>query len=270
MKVAIILSVYKKDKALPFYLAVLSLLHQTYQSISIFIRLDGEVNLEIHRLIKIFQQKNTNIYVSKSDSNHGLSYSLNQLIDIILTNYPQVEFIARMDADDISHLNRIQRQVEFLNQHTDIDVLGTACKEFGIYNKVIIKDKQDSTIKANILKVTPFIHPSVMFRIRVFLEGNRYPQNTVLTEDLAFWLYLSKKNYSFYNLDEVLLFYRINEETLMRRTGFRKAFSELKVRMLYLLELKNNYIRNTFYIFGHFAIRVMPIFIVRTIYRLLR
>lgn len=270
MKVAIVLSVYKKDKALPFYLAVLSLLHQTYQSIAIFIRLDGEVSHEINRLIKTFQQKYTNIYVSKNDSNYGLSHSLNQLIDIILTHYPQVEFIARMDADDISHLNRIKRQVDFLNQHIDIDVLGTACKEFGIYNKVIIKDKHDSVIKANILKVTPFIHPSVMFRSRIFFEGNRYPQNTVLSEDLAFWLYLSKKSYSFHNLDEVLLFYRIDEETLVRRTGFRKALSELRVRMLYLLSLKNNYIMNTLYILGHFGIRIMPTFIVREIYRLLR
>lgn len=270
MTVAIILSVYKKDKALPLYWAVQSLLHQTYKNILIFVRLDGEISRETERLVSLLEMKHDNLIISKNDRNRGLSYSLNQLIDIIIAKYSDVNYIARMDADDVSYLDRIKRQVQFLDYNENIDVLGTGCKEFGIYNKVIFKDEEDSNIKNNILKMTPFIHPSVMFRINVFDDGNRYPLNTVLSEDLAFWLDLSRKKYKFHNLKEVLLFYRINETTLIRRTGLKKALSEFNIRFKYLCDIRNDFLKNLFYIIGHFGIRVMPIFIVRTIYRLLR
>lgn len=268
--VAIILSVYKKDKALPVYWAVQSLLHQTYKDLLIFIRLDGEIEPSVDTLLRTLQNDNRNILISKNSTNYGLSYSLNKLIDVILSEYPHIQFIARMDADDICHLDRIRRQVKFLNENPSVDILGSACQEFGIYNKIIIKDESDTLIKRNILKVTPFIHPSVIFRTKVFADGNRYPQNTVLSEDLAFWLDLSLNNYNFHNINDVLLFYRINNTTLTRRTGIKKAFSELKIRLSYLVNKKENIMLNGFYIIGHFGIRIMPIFLVRMIYRLLR
>lgn len=268
--VAIILSVYKKDNVLPVYLAVQSLLHQTYREISIFIRIDGEVNQKVESLLSYFQRNNSNIYISRNDSNRGLSYSLNKLIDIILVQDYAIKYIARMDSDDICHLDRIKQQVEFLNKNKNVDVLGTACKEFGIFNKVITKDKNDASIKKNILKMSPFIHPSVMFRAKVFFDGNRYPLDTVLSEDLSFWLTLSLKNYCFHNLTNILLFYRINDSTLVRRTGLKKSFSELKIRCDYLRKTKKNVPLNLLFILGHFGIRIMPISIVRLIYRLMR
>ncbi|EOA3302952.1 glycosyltransferase [Yersinia enterocolitica] len=270
MMVAIILSVYKKDKALPVYWAIQSLLNQTHRELLIFIRLDGEVDDNVGLLLAYLRKKFNKIIISENDSNRGLSYSLNQLLGIIVTQYPDIQFIARMDADDVSHSDRVRQQVNFLTTHTDIDVLGTACKEFGIYNKIIIKDQYDSTIKKHILKMTPFIHPSVMFRVNIFMDGNRYPQDTVLCEDLAFWLNLSLRNYKFHNLPEVLLFYRINNTTLSRRTGLKKAFSELKLRTTYLRTMRKHIPSNSIYILGHFAIRIMPVYIVRMIYRLLR
>ncbi|HDL8291691.1 TPA: glycosyltransferase, partial [Yersinia enterocolitica] len=139
MMVAIILSVYKKDKALPVYWAIQSLLNQTHRELLIFIRLDGEVDDNVGLLLAYLRKKFNKIIISENDSNRGLSYSLNQLIGIIVTQYPDIQFIARMDADDVSHSDRVRQQVNFLTTHTDIDVLGTACKEFGIYNKIIIK-----------------------------------------------------------------------------------------------------------------------------------
>ncbi|HDL8500671.1 TPA: glycosyltransferase, partial [Yersinia enterocolitica] len=114
MMVAIILSVYKKDKALPVYWAIQSLLNQTHRELLIFIRLDGEVDDNVGLLLAYLRKKFNKIIISENDSNRGLSYSLNQLIGIIVTQYPDIQFIARMDADDVSHSDRVRQQVNFL------------------------------------------------------------------------------------------------------------------------------------------------------------
>ena len=270
MMVAIIMSVYKKDKALPLYWAVQSLLHQTYKNLLIFVRLDGDVETDVETLLFTLQKNHQNIILSRNSVNLGLGYSLNKLIDTILLDHPDIQFIARMDADDICHLSRIQRQVYFLNENPKVDILGTACQEFGVYNKIIIKSESDRLLKKHILKRNPFVHPSVIFRKKVFEDGNRYPLNTVLSEDLSFWLNLAIKNYNFHNMSDVLLFYHINDATLKRRTNIKKAFSESKVKFQYLLIKRDDVILNSDYIIGHFILRIMPVCLVKMLYRILR
>lgn len=270
MMVAIIMSVYKKDKALPLYWAMQSLLHQTYKNLLIFIRLDGDVETDVETLLFTLQKNYQNIILSRNSVNLGLGYSLNKLIDTILLDYPDIQFIARMDADDICHLSRIQRQVECLDKTPSIDVLGTACQEFGLYNRVITKKDTDVLLKKNILKTSPFIHPSVIFFFFQAEDGIRDPLNTFLSEDLALWLDLSLKGYGFGNLNEALLFYRINNVTLKRRSNIKKAISELIIRFRYLKVKKNNIVFNCLWIAGHLILKIMPVCLVRVAYRLFR
>lgn len=79
-----------------------------------------------------------------------------------------------------------------------------------------------------------------MFRISVFNDAQiRYPTNTKLSEDLALWFLLLSRGYKFANIDKVLLNYRIDDATLSRRSGVKKAFSEMNIRFLYSLKMKN-------------------------------
>ncbi|GKX58425.1 glycosyltransferase [Leminorella grimontii] len=269
-RVAFIVSVYIKDNPMPVLWAIRSMLNQTYKRVLIFIRLDGEIKPAVEKLLYLLARKSLNIHISRNTENCGLAYSLNKLVDFILANHPEINYFARMDADDVCFLSRIQRQVDFLDTHHDIDVLGSACIEFGIYNKVIRKNTTDKALKRDILKVTPFIHPSVVIRRRVFESGNRYSLNTQLSEDLAFWLNLALNGYKFHNIEDVLIYYKLDNQTLCGRIGVKKAISELIERGNYLFITKKDIIRNVIYILGHLIIRLMPLSVIKILYRLLR
>lgn len=247
-----------------------SMLHQSYNNYNIFICFDGNVDSNVEKLLTVLSGKHSNIKISKNLANRGLAYSLNRLIELILVDHPYINYIARMDADDVCSLSRLTKQVAFLNKNPHVDVLGAFCQEFGIYYKTITKYVDDNEIKASILKLTPFVHPSVIFQRRVFEQGYRYPLHTSLSEDLALWLILSADGFHFHNYPEVLLYYRLTEMTLKRRGGRKKALSELSERWSYLIKTKATFLPNIFYIAGHFIIRLMPISVVKKLYKLLR
>ncbi|HCL5271629.1 TPA: glycosyltransferase [Salmonella enterica] len=269
-KVAVLLSVYQNDKELPLYLSIKSILNQSYRELAMLILVDGFVSANISNLINILGKSDSRIFIIRREKNEGLASAMNTLIDFALVTYPNLEYIARMDSDDVSKLNRIELQKYFLDSNKNVDVLGGGCREFGIYNKVIYKYEFDHDIKKNIIRMTPFIHPTVMFNISIFKTGLRYPVNTVLSEDLSFWLLLCLQGYRFHNLKRVLLDYRITESTLKRRVGLAKACSEFYERFRFILIRRERCLKNAIYTLGHFIIRLMPVLIVKKLYSILR
>ncbi|PKC35582.1 hypothetical protein V462_12820 [Pantoea ananatis 15320] len=267
---AVIMSVYYKDKPFQLYCSLWSLVNQTADGFVVLIFIDGNISNALKVVVNFFLENFSFIRVINSDINRGLATSLNESIDHLLYNHPNIEFFFRMDADDISALKRIDLQRSFLIKNENIDVLGGSCKEFGIFYKTIIKSGSDFKIKHNIIKLTPFIHPTVVFRKRVFVKGKRYPVKTHLSEDLAFWLDLALSGYIFHNIPDIVLFYRLNNATLHRRTGIKKAYSEMLSRINYIRHSQNNLLRNVTYSFAHFAIRIMPIALSKIIYKILR
>lgn len=267
---AIIMAIYHKDRIFPLFCCLWSLVNQTISNYKVFICIDGFVSADIKNLLNFYSRKFNFIYVVSKDKNSGLAKSLNHLIEFCLKEHPNILYYFRMDADDICCLNRIQVQRDYLNHHPEIDVLGGACKEFGLYSKIIKKPESDSEIKQNIIKITPFIHPTVVFRKRIFEQMIRYPEKTHLSEDLALWLTLSKMDKCFHNLPEIVLYYRLNSSTLDRRMSIKKASSEFIMRLSYIKKSKENIISNFFYCIGHFTIRIMPVSISKIFYKILR
>lgn len=127
VSVAVLLSVYKKDDPNAFKDAVNSIHSQTVKC-DLYIFVDGPVSEEISVFLTEFiELKGT--FVVFSETNIGLASALNRLIDLVLKkNYT---FIARMDSDDVSYPQRIERQMEYLTQNLDVDILGTHVTEFG-------------------------------------------------------------------------------------------------------------------------------------------
>lgn len=264
--VAIIMSIYENDSLSQFKEAIDSIFSQSYNKIKIFLCIDGYVNNNVMDYIESLQKE---IFVINRNKNRGLAFSLNELIDYILQE-DKYKYIARMDADDISLPDRIKKQVQYLEENSDIDILGTKCKEFGSIHArehcSVYESNHD--IYKYIFKKCPFVHPSVMFRAEVFKSGIRYPINEPYTEDLALWFILAKKKYKFSNLNEKLLKFRINDQTILRRRGYKKAIIEFKIRLKYLLILKRlNNINDIFYTFGHLFIRLLPTSLFKKIYK---
>ncbi|EMT6576666.1 glycosyltransferase [Providencia rettgeri] len=268
--VAVIMSVYKNDKLTHVKEAIESVYQQEDIAPLILVYVDGKIPQQQFSYLESLHDRNI-IELTFSKNNQGLSFALNTLIDKALV-YPNVEYIARMDSDDISLPQRLKKQKYFMDAHTEVDILGTACEEFGTSYALVEKKLPSYHPDLENFSITrcPFIHPSVMFRRRVFEQGNRYPTHTCFTEDMAFWLELLYKNYKFHNLPDVLLRYRLEENTMTRRAGLSKAKSEVSLRLGYMFLLNKFSFKNMFLIYSRYFFHLLPPKIMALAYKHLR
>ncbi|MDN8599606.1 glycosyltransferase [Citrobacter sp. S2-9] len=265
--VAVIMSVYKSDTLENVEKAVFSIASQDYENFSIFIFKDGALSSDVDSFLNKYSCAH-NVVTINSDKNLGLAVALNTLIDKALLG-SEYEFIARMDSDDISRPSRLSTQVQFMKLHEHVDVCGTSCHEFGA--DFALDEKHLPENHADLLDFSisrcPFIHPTVMFRRRVFESGVRYPTSTNLTEDMALWFELLSMGYVFSNINEVLLDYRLNQNTLKRRHGVKKALSEIKIRLAYMFKLRRVTAKNVFLIISRLFFHLMPERLMSVVYK---
>src|SRR5210317_1775037 len=108
-KVTILLSVYNGEKHLSD--SIDSLLFQTYKNIEILI-IDDNSNDATFDICKKYEESFNNIKVFKNLKNLGLTKNLNFLIE-----HSSGTYLARQDADDISEVTRIEKQIKFMNKY---------------------------------------------------------------------------------------------------------------------------------------------------------
>ncbi len=140
------------------------------------------------------------------------------------------ELWARMDADDIAHPERLQRQLEFLARRPEVGVLGTAVRRFGAAHGRWRLPESDPAAKAALLFGTPFAHPTVMLRRAVWKEsGGGYRPEFRAAEDIDLWERLAPHT-RFANLPEVMLDYRVHPAQVTAMAGDSMARNGARVR----------------------------------------
>jgi glycosyltransferase involved in cell wall biosynthesis len=270
-KIAVIMSVYRADKLEYIKQSMDSILKQDNCEFEVLLYIDGYIPEDIEKYLSNIDAEMANVILFKSDSNNGLAYGMNKLIDYVVEKGCYA-FVARMDSDDIAEPNRFEEQVAFFNSQQNVDVCGGYCSEFGASFAKSLKKvplMHEELVKYSVIKC-PFIHPTVMFKSNIFQEGNRYPTNTELTEDLALWFLLLEKGYKFANIDKVLLRYRLVEETLRRRRGFKKAISEVSLRLKFMLKMKLTSTRLIFLVLSRIFFNLLPVVLLKVVYRYVR
>ena len=156
-KISIILPVYKNDKVKYLRKAMESIAMQTYRDFHIYIGVDGPVGDDINDYFENIDNQNK-VTIIRFDENRGLACVLNDLLDICFKE--GYEYIARMDADDISETTRFEKQLAYMNGHPEIDVVGGSIKEIdeeGKYrNKTIIYPETPDECRAFFAKRNPY------------------------------------------------------------------------------------------------------------------
>lgn len=180
--------------------AINSILTQTYSDFEFIIINDGSTD----NTANIVREYNDNrIVFIDNKNNQGLINVLNYGLSIA-----KGEYIARMDADDISYPQRFEKQVKFLDKHEDVGVVGSWFKAFGSRNFV---EKKVKYPKLKDMQNCPLAHPTVMLRKSFFNKYNlRYNPKYKHAEDYELWLRASKYM-KLANIQEVLLDYRWSE-----------------------------------------------------------
>ncbi|HDX8379448.1 glycosyltransferase [Aeromonas salmonicida] len=269
-RVAVAMSIYYSDPVEYVSIAIESILNQSYQNVDLFIQVDGMLPDCTYKLLSSYAS-HPNIFIDYDDENKGLAYRLNQIIDkiLILGTY---KYVARMDADDISRNDRIEKQVAFFNRNANVDVIGSDVIEIDGEGSHLFYKKMSSShqnMLRNIIKKCPFNHPSVMFKVSLFIEGFRYKSWLKNTQDYYLWIDLLAKGKIFSNLNEPLLFFRVDDAFHQRR-GWRKAVNDFNSRMYAFKNLDVISVSNFSHVVMLFILRLSPAFIKKTAYKFLR
>lgn len=225
--------------AIPFYnaekflaKAIDSVLNQTYKDFELILLDDGSTDSSLN-IAEKYAKLDGRIKVYSDGFNKNLGYRLNQIPALVKT-----EYLARMDADDVMHPMKLEKQLEILEKRDDIDVLGTNAFTINSDNKVVGIRMQPSQ---DIVKVKSFIHPTIMARTQWFLD-NPYDVDAVRMEDAELWFRTSHR-YSFYVTKEPLFFYRE-----FGCDYYKKYFATYKSRKYILNKYKNNKTWRDFFI----------------------
>jgi glycosyltransferase involved in cell wall biosynthesis len=201
--VTVLMPVYNGEKYLKE--AIGSILGQSYKNFELLIIDDGSTD-KSPRIISEYQGKDKRIRVITHKKNNGLVVSLNEGIE-----NSKGEYIARMDADDISLPDRISKQVSFMENNTDCVVCGTwatAIDEEGEY-LFDMKSPIGLVLRCNYWKPSPLIHPSVLFR-KSTIKNKQYSSDFPRAEDYELWLRIGKSREKILNIPKYLLKYRFN------------------------------------------------------------
>ncbi len=207
-KISVIMSVYSGERHLRE--AVDSILNQTASDLE-FIVIDDASQDGTSRILDSYSDSRFKVH--RNSENLGLTRSLNQALDLA-----SGEYIARMDADDISLPDRLARQIAFLDSHPDIGVVGTALRRISIRGTkiggVVRKPLSDTAIRWACLLENPIAHPSVMMRHSVLTEhGLRYDPSFQTSQDYELWVRMLQVCKAA-NLPEPLLYYRVHFNTV--------------------------------------------------------
>jgi glycosyltransferase involved in cell wall biosynthesis len=198
-KLSVIMPVYN---AAPFLReAIDSILTQTFTDFEFYIFNDGSTDNSKEIIRNYFDPR---ILLIDSEVNKGHVFWLNEGLQ-----KARGEYIARMDADDIAHPERFAKQLEFLDNNNEYVLCGTCYESLPgmLYTRLPISDEE---IKVKLLSVTPFCHPSVVFRASTIHDHKiAYTEAYVPTEDRDMWVKMSQLG-KVWNIELPLLKYRVH------------------------------------------------------------
>ena len=204
MSVSVLMPVYNCAHHLPA--AIDSILSQTYRDFE-FIIIDDHSTDDTSLALERYQAQDSRIKVYRNDGNLGVAKSLNRGLELA-----HGEYIARMDADDISLPERFARQVEYLDVHPEIGALGTQTVYIDDDGKFLPQQTWEqptspSLILWHLLYGSPLCHPSTIMRADCLQRVGGYDPDYP-NEDMHLWTKLAFVT-KLMNLDEVLLQYRM-------------------------------------------------------------
>jgi glycosyltransferase involved in cell wall biosynthesis len=200
--ISVVMSVYNGEKHVRD--AIDSILKQVFEDFEFIIVNDGSTD----RTKEILESFKDQRIVLIHQENMGLSKSLNKGISLAKGKY-----IARQDADDISIVNRLEKQFKYLEKHQNVALLGTwayITDQSGKLLQKITYPCDYPAIKKGLKRHNYFCHGSVVFKRNAFLELGGYREFFSSSQDYDLWLRFAE-NFEVANLSNLLYKRRIDQ-----------------------------------------------------------
>ena len=236
MRFSVLMSVYKRDNADFLREALVSIYEgQTRKPDEIVVIFDGPLTEALYNVLDEYaQDKNDVVRYFPQEVNKGLGEALR-----IGVGYCTGDYIFRMDSDDVCHPQRFEKQAAYVEQHPEIDVLGTDISEFEqSYTDEKMRARVCPAKHEDILKMckkrNPMNHMSVCIK-RDSLIGIGGYEPLYLLEDYYLWARMISSGCLFANINESLMYVRIGNGFYSRR-GNNARIKSFKVLQKYMLE----------------------------------
>lgn len=225
---SVLMSVYYKEK--PDYLdqSINSMVYQTLSPDEFIIVKDGKLTDGLEEIIRKYSIEKPELFkIVEIEENVGLGRALDEGL-----KHCKNELVARMDSDDISLLDRCEKQVSMFEKNPDLSIVGTIIDEFYDDPNNIVASRVVPTEHKDILKFakrrSPFNHPTVMYKKSEVIRCGGYG---VLRrkQDLDLFSRMLNNGCIAANINESLLLFRSNEDNFIRRKSWDNCKSYIEV-----------------------------------------
>lgn len=223
-KVSAIMSVYNGEKYLRK--AIESILTQTFEDFEFIAINDGSAD-STPKMLAGYEEKDPRIKVIHQ-CNLGLTRSLNKGIQMA-----QGEYVARLDADDVALPERLEKQLQFMEDNPHVGVLGTAYYEIDAHGQIVGKKVfplRDGELRKALIRYNPLFHGSAMIRRTVFERVGLYNESFLRSQDYELWFRVAK-HFKLANLAEPLMMRRYEAANISVASERQQIAFALRARL---------------------------------------
>lgn len=207
IKISVIMPIYNSAKYLNE--SIESVINQTYKNWELLAINEYGSNDGSADIIREYEKKDLRIRLVQNEVKLGLAESLNKGFRLA-----KGEYLARLDADDLAHEERFEKQLQYMEEHKNIGICGSYQHHFGVgtdwtHKTPITPDE----CRASLLFGCDICHSTLMLRKSTVLNNNLFYNNNYLAEDYELWTRAVNVS-DFANIPEVLGEYRVGEDNI--------------------------------------------------------
>jgi len=222
-KFSVLMPIYIHEKDDELRLAIDSVINQTLMPNEILIIADKDIPQNTKTILEEYKSKYPEIFnpvILTEDASVGKA----RAIGVVKAKF---DIVANMDADDLSRSDRFEKQIQFLKDNPNIDVVGSCITEFENSPENIYAKRDVPLLNEDINKYCKFRNPinnmTVMYRKHAVIEAGNYKDMREF-EDYELWSRMIIKGYKFANLSDYLINARAGRDMIIRRQGLSVYF----------------------------------------------
>lgn len=223
-KISVLMGIYNCAETLEQ--AVRSIQNQTYSNWELILCDDGSTD-HTYAVASALEQQDSRIILVRNETNQGLNTTLNRCLSLATGDY-----IARMDGDDDCLPERFEKQLNFLENHPEFDIVSCPMilfDENGEWGRTQAKEYPQPE---DVVTGSPICHAPVIMRKECMdaVHGYTIDSKMLRVEDVNLWIKLYAAGYRCYNLQEPL--YRMrNDQNALNRRKYRYRINSTYVRL---------------------------------------
>lgn len=233
--ITVLLTVYNAENYVG--IAIESILKQSFTDFEL-IAVDDCSTDKSWDIVQQYMKQDSRVIAKRNEVNLGGCKTLNVGLKLAKGKY-----IARLDNDDWSYPNRLEKQFDFLEAHPDVGIVGGVMEIMNQHGEVTGKRKyniSDQEIRNKIFFYSPFSHPLVMIRKSILDKVGSYDPAYAPADDYELYFRIGNES-QFANLPDVIMRYRVIPSSI--------TFMQTKKMELATINVRNQYSKNPNYNF---------------------